>query len=149
MISESAGGRRQSLACDESGAPDHGDEMRFRIRRTPALILTALFLLPVGASRLGAQTSTGVVRGQVTDPSGAAVAGATVVASPPPGESGASKAGVVGKDGNYEIKGLAPGKYDVSASAQGFAPFEQPVAVAASEPQKLNIQLRLRSRCSR
>lgn len=120
----------------------HGDEMRFCRLVTRVLILTALFLLPMRAPRLLAQSSTGVVRGQVTDPSGAAVTDATVVASPAPGEAGESKAGMVSKDGSYVIRGLTPGQYNVSASAQGFAPFDQPVTVA-SQPQNLNIKLQI------
>ncbi|HEV2380291.1 MAG TPA: carboxypeptidase regulatory-like domain-containing protein, partial [Terriglobia bacterium] len=116
--------------------------MRFRKLVTRILILTALFLPPMQVARLLAQSSTGVVRGQVTDPSGAAVTDATVVASPAPGEAGESKAGMVSKDGSYVIRGLTPGKYNVSASAQGFAPFDQPVTVA-SQPQNLNIKLQI------
>ena len=117
--------------------------MRFRNPVTRVVTLITFLLLPAFASRLLAQSSTGIVRGQVTDPSGAAVTDATVVASPAPGESGQTKAGVVGKDGSFEIRGLAPGKYNVSASAQGFAPFEQPVAVAAAQPEKLSIRLQI------
>src|SRR5579863_3837058 len=107
------------------------------------LTLVAFLFLPMYVSRIAAQTPVGIVRGQVTDPSGAAVTNATVVASPEPGQQGEAKAGVVGKDGSYEIKGLAPGKYNVSASAAGFAPFEQPVAVDGAAAEKLNSRLQI------
>ncbi|HXJ95378.1 MAG TPA: carboxypeptidase regulatory-like domain-containing protein [Terriglobia bacterium] len=91
---------------------------------------------------LFAQT-TSIVRGQITDPSGAAVTQATVVATPAPGQTGQTKAGVVNKDGSYEIKGLTPGTYSVSALAEGFAPFDQNVTVAEGQSQKLDIKLHI------
>ena len=83
--------------------------------------------------------STGTLRGQVTDPSGAVVPNTTVAfclradrrVPPPPASTG-----------NYEIGNLAPGKYTVTANAQGFAVFVQnDVDVAAGEVKQFNIAL--------
>jgi hypothetical protein len=118
--------------------------MRFRNSAIRVQALIAFLLLALLAPRLMAQSSAGVVRGQVTDPSGAAVTSATVIASPAAGQPGQSKAGVVGKDGTYQIQGLVPGKYTVSATTEGFAPFEQPnVDVSAGQVQKLDIHMKI------
>src|SRR5271169_3815270 len=93
-----------------------GDLMRVRQFAKRSLILWALLISLIFAAQLFAQT-TSTVRGQITDPSGAAVTQATVVATPAPGQTGQTKAAVVNKDGSYEIKGLAPGAYSVSALA--------------------------------
>jgi hypothetical protein len=84
-------------------------------------------------------TSTGTMRGQVTDPSGAVVANAMVAILI---SGGATHSATTGKTGNYEIGNLAPGKYTVTANAQGFAVFIQSdVNVAAGQVAQFNIAL--------
>ena len=90
-----------------------------------ALLISLAFRTPLFAQ------ATSTVRGQITDPSGAAVTQATVVATPAPGpasqtQPGQTRAATVNKDGSYEIKGLAPGSYSVSALAEPF-----PMSLAA------------------
>jgi hypothetical protein len=109
-------------------------------RRTSGLWTVLIWLMFAG--QLFAQT-TGVLRGQITDPSGAAVTQASVVATPAPGQPGQAKAAVVNKDGTYQIKGLAPGTYSVSALAEGFAPFAQNVTVVPGQSEKLDIKLEI------
>jgi len=100
------------------------------------LIFAVLFIFLAGVL---AQAPSGSLRGQVTDPSGAAVAGATVVALP---AEGASSTVTTTRDGSFEIKSLAPGKYTVQVFAQGFAQFEaKDVAVTAAAPAVLNVKL--------
>jgi Carboxypeptidase regulatory-like domain len=104
------------------------------------LALPAMILTPALALCLAPQ-SGGTLRGQVTDPSGAAVTQVTVIAT---GAGGETRGAQVGKDGTYQIQGLTPGNYKVSALAKGFAPFEQPnVTVTAGQSQKFDIQLKL------
>jgi uncharacterized membrane protein YgcG len=108
------------------------------------LILACAMLLPMLTVRAQAQTATGTIRGQVTDPSGAVVPNVSVMATPAPGQPGQAKAATVGKDGTYQINGLVPGTYSVSAVAQGFAPFEQTsVEVKAGQPRQLDIKLEI------
>jgi hypothetical protein len=96
-------------------------------------------LLAIGPART--QTATGSLRGQVTDPSGSTVAGATVLLSTPSGDSVDTTSN---KDGVYEFKNLAPGKYGVKAVAQGFAMFTAPaVEIIAGQQQKLNIAMKI------
>ncbi len=86
-----------------------------------------------------APATTGTLRGQVTDPSGAVVANATVAVL----VSGAQTHSVTtSKTGGYEIGNLPPGKYTVTANAQGFAVFAQSdVDVAAGQVALFNIAL--------
>jgi len=91
------------------------------------------------AGRSFAQAPTGILRGQVTDPSGAAVVGATVLVTPTSGEA---KGAQSGKDGTYEIKDLSPGTYKLETTAPGFAVFSKPdVVITAGQLTRLNIQL--------
>jgi hypothetical protein len=71
--------------------------MRFSLRATIQRItcIAGLVVLFFAGSML-AQAPTGILRGQVTDPSGAAVVGATVLVTPTSGEA---KGAQSGKDG--------------------------------------------------
>jgi hypothetical protein len=106
---------------------------------TCILVFVALLVVRT----VSAQAPTGSLRGQVTDPSGAAVVGATVLVTPASGdETGAT----TGKDGSYEIKELAPGSYKLEAAAQGFALFSKPdVVVRAGQVTHLNIPLAIQA----
>ena len=90
-------------------------------------------------ARSSASATTGTLRGQVTDPSGAVVANAAVAVLV---SGGATHSATTGKTGNYEIGNLPPGKYTVTANAQGFAVFVQnDVNVAAGQVAQFNIPL--------
>jgi len=83
--------------------------------------------------------TTGTLRGQVTDPSGAVVTNATVAVLV---SGGQTHSATTSKTGGYEIGNLAPGKYTVTANAQGFAVFVQnDVDVAAGQVAQFNISL--------
>ncbi len=115
--------------------------MEFRtigqIGRLGLLIGFLVFLSWGGPAR--AQSGTGTVRGQVTDPSGAAVQNATVQVV---GDSGQLATAQSGRDGTYEVKGVAPGTYTVKADAKGFQEYQSaPVQVAAGQIQKLDLPL--------
>ena len=102
------------------------------------LLLVLILLLAVTATTF-AQVSTGRLRGQVTDPSGAVVPGAIVSART---AAGATATATSNGLGNYEIKGLAPGQYTVTALAKGFAASELPyVQITAGQAQSLDIQM--------
>src|SRR5271168_1634721 len=90
------------------------------------------------ARNAGAQAASGGLRGQVTDPSGATVGGATVLLSTDAGATDTT----TNKDGFYEFKNVAPGKYSVKVVANGFAQFSQDgVTISAGQAQKLDIAL--------
>src|SRR5208282_994447 len=115
--------------------------------------LTLAILIPVTLVGLAAPASaqstaqssaqspgtTGTLRGQVTDPSGAVVTNATVAVLV---SGGQTHSAATSKTGGYEIGNLAPGKYTVTANAKGFAVFVQnDVDVAAGQVAQFNISL--------
>jgi Carboxypeptidase regulatory-like domain/TonB dependent receptor len=105
-----------------------------------SLCLIFLFLLSVG-NPVAAQTPGGILRGQVTDPSGAFVSGATVLLTTP---SGGSMDTTTNKDGLYEFKDLPPGKYQIKAVAEGFALYTKTnVVITAGQVTRANISLDL------
>jgi hypothetical protein len=116
-----------------------GEAMKARPLQALLLMMVSLFTVSLFAHCASAQQLTGGLRGQVTDPSGATVGGATVLLTTP---DGASLDATTGKDGSYEFKNLAPGKYVVKAVAEGFAQFTQAnVNISAGQVPRLNIAL--------
>src|SRR5208337_3588212 len=104
-----------------------------------ACFASLLFFCAAGA--LAAQSPTASIRGQVTDPSGAAVTGATVLLTTP---SSGSMDTVSNKEGFYEFKDLAPGNYGIKAVAKDFALFEKSgIALTADQSLRVNIPLAL------
>ena len=67
------------------------------------------------------QNSTPGLAGKVTDASGAAVVGATVVVW---NASGEAKTAATNAEGKFQIAGLTPDKYDVAVTAKGFRDFK-------------------------
>jgi hypothetical protein len=107
--------------------------------RRSGVLLFLFMLLMALPSR--AQNESGVIRGQVTDPSGAALVGATVLLTTP---SGASMDTSTNKDGVYEFGNLAPGTYEIKAVAAGFAMFDKSgVSLAAGQSLRVDIPLTL------
>jgi hypothetical protein len=114
--------------------------MRFGLIYRCMLFLATLLLAVTCANVVKAQTPTGTLRGQVTDPSGAAVGNATVLVSTASGVATAT----TNRDGIFEVTGLAPGKYEVKVVADGFAAFDQPeVVISAGQAQKLNVAMKI------
>ena len=98
-------------------------------------LLFCLLLLFAGLNR--AQTQSGAIRGQVTDPSGGALVGATVLLTTPSGDSLDT---TTNKEGMYEFKGLAAGTYGIKAVASGFALFDKSgIALAAGQSLRVDI----------
>jgi hypothetical protein len=88
-----------------------------------------------------AQAPTGGLRGTVTDPSGAVVVNGTVAVVAPDGKTISA---TTNKTGIYELRGLVPGKYTVTANAEGFSVFVQDdVDVPAGLPKAFNIALEI------
>jgi len=85
---------------------------------------------------------TGGIRGQVADPTGAVIPGATVVVMSTSGKV-AGKA-TSDNGGVYTVHGLAPGTYSVTVVAPGFATYRVPgIAVAAGQMKNLNPALQI------
>jgi Carboxypeptidase regulatory-like domain/TonB dependent receptor len=100
--------------------------------------LVAFFSLLLFANLSLAQAPAGVVRGQVTDPSGAVVSNATVVMTPP---TGTPLTVQTNSQGVYEFKSLPAGKYTLNVIAQGFTVYENDNVTIADQPLRLNVQL--------
>lgn len=84
--------------------------------RRKLLVLAAMIAVTVACH---AQTITGSVRGTVTDPSGAVIPNATVIATNL--ETGVKSTTQTNQDGLYSIRFLPIGRYAVTAGANGFS----------------------------
>ncbi len=112
--------------------------MRFGFMYRWILFLGVLLIAASAGSAAQAQSSTGTLRGQVTDPSGAAIVNATVLVT----TATVANTSTTSKEGVFEVTGLAPGKYGVKVIADGFKTYElSGIDVTAGQTQKLNIQM--------
>jgi len=113
--------------------------MRFRLDAKQ--VCFAIVIVLGFAQEAFAQTDTGTLRGQVTDPSGAAVAGANVVVTP---AIGAPLTAATNRDGAYEFKNLPPGVYTLRIAARGFAVFEiEDIQIVAAQIQNMDAALQI------
>src|SRR5882672_232761 len=90
------------------------------VRRLAALapeVCVRLFIALLAAGPAAAQ-STGSIVGQVTDVSGAVVAGAKIVVTG--AETGVRRPTTTTSDGYYSVPSLPPANYTVSAAVPGF-----------------------------
>src|SRR5208282_287443 len=106
--------------------------------------LLAIFLIfasIIASSAYAQNSSAGTLRGRVTDPSGAVVQQAQVTVT---GASGKSASGQTNQQGVFEFRGLAPGSYNLTVDAKGFAEDnEAEVQVTAGQAQELDIKLQI------
>src|SRR5579872_4282357 len=96
-----------------------------------------MFLLMFAASSFAQQTN-GSLRGQVTDPSGAAISGASVIMTPANGSPVVIQSNA---QGMYEFKTLPAGKYTLTVAATGFTLYENDNVVIADQPLRLNVAM--------
>ena len=100
-------------------------------------ILILLFILS-WTSQLTAQMGSSWLKGQVTDPSGAVVVQANVTVK---SSSGQQLSTTSNRQGAYEIKNLAPGKYSLTTTSAGFTPYQLTDVEVPADGQTLDIQL--------
>ncbi len=101
--------------------------------------LLVLLLLIFSLATFGQQV--GILRGVVTDESGALVPGAKVVVS---NAGRPVKSATSSGDGTYSIAGIAPGKYTVQASSPGLVQFQPAtVDINGGATATANLQLRV------
>ena len=101
--------------------------------------LAALMAVP---RPLAAQTTTGAITGVVRDADGAVVPGATVRARHE--GTNAEVDTVSDPQGLYSLRGLAVGRYTVSAELAGFQTFQSPgVVVRVNDDVRLDVSLRV------
>ena len=99
--------------------------------------IVVMLLLMFAASSF-AQDANGSLRGQVTDPSGAAISGANVIMTPANGPPVVVQSNA---QGMYEFKSLPAGKYTLTVAATGFTLYENDNVVIAVQPLRLNVAM--------
>lgn len=105
------------------------------------IIFYTLFVLWAFVTLSIAQTPTGALHGQVADPSGAVISGASVIMTP----SGSGSPIVVQSNaqGQYEFKTLGPGKYMLTVAATGFNSYENDNVAIADQALRLNVTMEI------
>lgn len=107
-----------------------------RIQRFFYFIAAILFLLVTSVS---AQTGKGIISGEVKDTQGAALPGATIVFEPQ------LQTTVSSGQGSFDIANVPAGKYSVTITYQGFAPFTDTVTVASGQVAHIEAKLKVAS----
>lgn len=103
----------------------------------PTLLVLSLLASynPVGAQSL----TSGTLTGNITDPTGAVISGATVAIENP--VSGFKQSAATDSSGNFTFGNVPFNPYHLTATAQGFQSREQDVSVRSSVPVRLSITL--------
>src|SRR5215831_18684908 len=89
-------------------------------------LLCSMSVPALWAQTATGQPATGSLRGQVADPSGAAIPGASVVLTPATGSPIVIQSDA---QGGYDFKGAPAGKYTLTVAAQGFTLYENDAVV--------------------
>jgi hypothetical protein len=106
------------------------------------LTLTAVTLLLAAAAFAQAQASTADLTGTVVDPNGAVVQGATVTARN--SATGITRTVQASDAGEYQIIGLPPGEYEITAEAATFKKTViSPVRLTVGQSAQLQIKLEI------
>jgi Carboxypeptidase regulatory-like domain/TonB dependent receptor len=107
----------------------------------PLLLVDSIVLLAclLGAIALSAQNPNGALRGEVEDTSGARIAGARITAQS--AGSSLTREAVANERGEFRMEGLLPGRYRITASANGFADAASDVEVAVSVVRDVTVTL--------
>src|SRR6267143_996239 len=115
-----------------------------KIVRIAFMLSAGVVALLLASPGVLAQTANGALRGQVTDPSGSTIANATVIVTT---STGGAITAATNRDGIYEFKNLALGKYSVKVISEGFAAFETSnVEILSGQTQKLDVPLTIEVR---
>src|ERR1041385_5219189 len=103
-------------------------------------ILLVFFFCAVGAVNGMAQINRANLNGTVSDPSGAIIPNAQVMAVAP--ETGFTRQATTGSSGVYSLSSLPIGTYDLTVSATGFKAFRvSGIQLTVGETRTLNAQL--------
>ncbi len=108
-------------------------------RLLAAMLVTGIALLASVVAWGQASTS---LRGTITDPSGSAVAGATVVLAN--SESKTERTATTGEQGGYQFLFVPPGTYSLKVTAAGFRLYQlTAVQLLVNTPATINAQLKV------
>lgn len=100
-----------------------------------SLLVILAFLIGLSGVRVSAQTDDRSLSGRVTSPSGSPVANARLVLK----NGSDTRSATVNSDGAYLIANLAPGTYEITASAPGFEDAHATVAISSDRNPALNL----------
>jgi len=115
--------------------------MSLGIKRMTRYICSLILLCSVIIAGAKAQDASSALTGLVTDPSGAAVPGARIVAAPATGQPVNAR---TNQSGMYEFKTLPTGTYALRVFAKGFQPYvKESVTIEAGKPISINMQLEI------
>ena len=103
-------------------------------------LLLAFFLLSLVAGSF-AQSTSGNIRGQIVDPQGAVVAGASITLRNK--ATGAERTAISNADGGYTFASILPGIYTVTVTATGFNKTANDVQVSVAQDANADITLQL------
>src|SRR4051794_26555449 len=115
--------------------------MARNVRRFVERVSLTLLLIVLAAAGSAAQKVAGAATGQVTDVTGAPIAGAAVVLVHT--EPGAPARASTDRDGRYRIAALQAGEYRVQVSVTGFATHTQQLLIPAGQTLSADIRLQL------
>jgi hypothetical protein len=101
------------------------------MQRSASRLLSVVLLYAVLAITVFAQVPTGRVRGVVTDPSKAVVAGATVTVTNK--GTGLERRVTTNADGEYQVGTLPPGEYEIKVTMSGFKTYLTIVTIQVGE----------------
>src|SRR5947207_8089403 len=98
-------------------------------------VLSAMF----AADLFGQGGGNAAIRGTVTDPSGAVVAGAQVTVTQQ--SSSVKRSAATNASGNFTVPSLPPASYSVTIEAAGFKTVAQTVTLLADQLRDLDVRL--------
>ena len=113
--------------------------MRFWRSNVCTWVFVALMVAGI-ATPLPAQAPVGRLQGQIMDPTGAVIPGATISLK---NASGLVVSATSDGAGEYAFHSLAPGRYTISVTAQGFVPATQDIEVVAGQGKKADVSLKI------
>lgn len=109
------------------------------MQRIAVTLVVPVFCLSLGGY-MGAQTNTGRILGVVTDPSGATVAGATVIITEV--QRGTTRSLTTTQAGEYVAPDLMPGLYKVRVEAKGFKTSERTdIQISVAVDAQIDVEL--------
>jgi len=103
-------------------------------------LIAAGVLVPPG---YGQSINSGTVMGEVTDPTGALIAGAMVRLTN--GVTGYDQSVTTGNDGTYRFNNVPVNNYHLAVTTPGFAPAGQDVEVRNAVPVEANVSMKVAS----
>jgi hypothetical protein len=103
-------------------------------------LLTVALLVLASSVELAAQTTTGMIRGRITNEAGAPVSAALVVLTHT--ESGIQRSALSLETGTYAIAGIQPGSYEMRVQMIGYAAQPQTIRVLIGQTLTMDVRLR-------